>query len=140
MTAATNSRRNPDVEGRGIPAQTGIDPQSLENRMCNDYRLKVEVAAILEDFADLKITVRFSEGMPNIQARDDIKITDTAPIVRMLAGETHPNRGACRPGRGSHRRDDQGTRIEAGHCTIISMDLPRPRGAATPASARRGNT
>ena len=55
--------------------------------MCNDYRLKVETAAILEDFADLKIKIRCSEGAPNIEARDDIKITDIAPIVRTMDGE-----------------------------------------------------
>jgi putative SOS response-associated peptidase YedK len=55
--------------------------------VCNDYRLTVEGAAILEDFSDLKIKIRFSEGTPNIQARDDIKITDTAPIVRTVDGE-----------------------------------------------------
>lgn len=55
--------------------------------MCNDYRLEVEAAAIFEDFADLKIKIRFSEGTPNIQARQDIKITDTAPIVRTVEGE-----------------------------------------------------
>jgi len=58
--------------------------------MYNDYRLKVEVAAILEDFADLRIRIRFSEGMPNIEARDDIKITDTAPIVRAIDGSGAP--------------------------------------------------
>lgn len=55
--------------------------------MCNDYRLEVETAAIFEDFADLKIKIRFSEGAPNIQARQDIKITDVAPIVRTVDGE-----------------------------------------------------
>ena len=55
--------------------------------MCNDYRLEVEAAAIFEDFADLKIKICFSEGTPNIQARQDIKITDTAPIVRTVEGE-----------------------------------------------------
>jgi len=59
--------------------------------MCNDYRLDVATAKIFEDFADLKIKIRFSEGAPNIQAREDIKITDTAPIVRMIDGE--PNAG-----------------------------------------------
>ena len=49
--------------------------------MCNDYRLEVETSKIFEDFADLKIKIRFSEGAPNIEARQDIKITDTAPIV-----------------------------------------------------------
>lgn len=54
--------------------------------MCNDYRLKVDVASILEDFADLKIKIRFGEGAPNIEARDDIKITDVGPIIRTVDG------------------------------------------------------
>jgi putative SOS response-associated peptidase YedK len=52
--------------------------------MCNDYRLEVDAATIAEDFADLKIKIEFSEGVPNIEARSDIKITDIAPIVRTL--------------------------------------------------------
>jgi putative SOS response-associated peptidase YedK len=56
--------------------------------MCNDYRLMVDVASIVEDFADLKIKIRFSEGPPNIQAREDIKITDVAPIIRLVEGAT----------------------------------------------------
>ncbi|MBN9244893.1 MAG: SOS response-associated peptidase [Mesorhizobium sp.] len=55
--------------------------------MCNDYRLKVDISSIIEEFADLKIKIRFSEGRPNIEARDDIKITDIAPILRTVEGE-----------------------------------------------------
>ena len=54
--------------------------------MCNDYRLLVDAASIAEDFADLKITIRFSEGVPNLEAREDIRITDPAPIVRTIEG------------------------------------------------------
>ncbi|RWI36068.1 SOS response-associated peptidase [Mesorhizobium sp.] len=54
--------------------------------MCNDYRLTVDVASIGEDFADLKIKIRFGEGAPNIEAREDIKITDVAPIIRTIEG------------------------------------------------------
>lgn len=54
--------------------------------MCNDYRLMVDVASIVEDFADLKIKIRFGEGTPNIEAREDIKITDMGPIVRTVEG------------------------------------------------------
>ena len=54
--------------------------------MCNDYRLMVDVASIVEDFADLKIKIRFGEGTPNIEAREDIKITDMGPIVRRVEG------------------------------------------------------
>ncbi|RWJ00045.1 SOS response-associated peptidase [Mesorhizobium sp.] len=55
--------------------------------MCNDYRLHVDVASIVEDFADLKIKIRFSEGRPNLEARDDVKITDVGPIIRTVEGE-----------------------------------------------------
>lgn len=54
--------------------------------MCNDYRLKVELASIIEQFADLKIRIRFNEGAPNLEPRDDIKITDFGPIVRAIDG------------------------------------------------------
>lgn len=54
--------------------------------MCNDYRLMADVASIVEDFADLKIKIRFDEGAPNIQAREDIKITDVGPIIRTVEG------------------------------------------------------
>lgn len=54
--------------------------------MCNDYRLHVDLASIVEDFAELKIKIRFSEGRTNIEARDDIKITDVAPIIRSVEG------------------------------------------------------
>jgi hypothetical protein len=36
--------------------------------MCNDYRLRMDISSIIEEFADLKIKIRFSEGRPNIDA------------------------------------------------------------------------
>lgn len=50
--------------------------------MCNDYRLNVDLDTIAGDFSDLRIRIDFPEGRPNIQARDDVRITDIAPIVR----------------------------------------------------------
>jgi len=55
--------------------------------MCNDYRLKVDIASIVEDFEDLKIKIKMPEGKPNVPARDDIRMTDMAPIVRSVEGE-----------------------------------------------------
>jgi len=54
--------------------------------MCNDYRLEVDIATITEDFADLKIKIKVPEGTPNVAAREDIKISDIAPIVRSGEG------------------------------------------------------
>lgn len=95
--------------------------------MCNDYRLKIELAAIIEDFADLKIKIRFSEGMPNIEVRDDIKITDTAPIVRAIDG----GRGADdlvqrrwswpgQNGRPVYNFRSEGRELTTGRCLIIA--------------------
>jgi putative SOS response-associated peptidase YedK len=50
--------------------------------MCNDYRVKVDIEAIRQDFSDLRINIRFPEGIPNMEPRDDVRITDKAPIVR----------------------------------------------------------
>ena len=95
--------------------------------MCNDYRLEVETAAIFQDFADLKIKIRFSEGAPNIQARQDIKITDTAPIVRMIDGE--PNAGDLvqrrwswpgQNGRPVYNFRSDGREFNAGRCLIVA--------------------
>ena len=55
--------------------------------MCNAYRLVTNAATLFEGFSHTRIKIRFSEGAPNIQAREDIKITDFAPIVRAVEGE-----------------------------------------------------
>ena len=55
--------------------------------MCNDYRSRVELDTIKQDFSDIKIRIRFPEGLPNLQPRDDIRITDTGPIVRAAPDE-----------------------------------------------------
>src|ERR1700722_2610125 len=55
--------------------------------MCNAYRLVTDAATLFEGFSQTRIKIRFSEGAPNIQAREDIKITDSAPIVRAVDGE-----------------------------------------------------
>lgn len=46
----------------------------------------VDAASIAKDFADLKIKIRFGEGIPNLEAPEDIKITDPGPIVRTIDG------------------------------------------------------
>jgi hypothetical protein len=51
--------------------------------MCNDYRLHVGAGTIADDFSNIKIKIRFPEGTPNIEPRDDIKITDTAPTSEL---------------------------------------------------------
>lgn len=67
----------------------GIDrpfPQPHETAMCNNYRLMMDVTSIVEELADLNIEISFGDGAPNIAAREDIKITEMAPIVRSITG------------------------------------------------------
>jgi putative SOS response-associated peptidase YedK len=54
--------------------------------VCNDYRLEVPIASILEDFDDLEIKIDLPEGTPNVAAREDIKISDIAPIIKGFEG------------------------------------------------------
>jgi putative SOS response-associated peptidase YedK len=95
--------------------------------MCNDYRLRVDATEILEEFADLRIRIRFSEGAPNIQARDDIKITDTAPVVRTVDGERSAGDLVQRrwswPGpnrRPVYNFRSEGREFTSGRCLIIA--------------------
>ena len=50
--------------------------------MCNDYRARVDLDTIRQDFSEIRIRIRFPEGAPNLQPRDDVRITDTGAIVR----------------------------------------------------------
>lgn len=52
--------------------------------MCNAYRLEVGIASILKDFDDLEINIETPEGVPADDPREDVKMTDVAPIVRAV--------------------------------------------------------
>lgn len=54
--------------------------------MCNDYRLEVDIASIAEDFSDLRMKIEFSEGIPNVAPRTDIKIADLGVVLRTASG------------------------------------------------------
>jgi putative SOS response-associated peptidase YedK len=102
-------------------------PTTPCNRMCNDYRLRVDAAAIGQDFSDLKIKIRFPEGVPNVPARDDIKISDTAPIVRSAeegrsAGEMVNRRWAWPDpsGKPVYNFRADGREFKSGRCLILT--------------------
>jgi putative SOS response-associated peptidase YedK len=54
--------------------------------MCNDYREKRALDALDKLNARAHLRTVYPEGRPNLQPRDDIRITDRAPIFR-AAGE-----------------------------------------------------
>lgn len=94
--------------------------------MCNDYRLEVEIASIIEDFNDLEIAIETPEGIPNVAPRADIKITDTAPIVRSAAsrmGGALVQRRWSWPGPNKkpvYNFRSEGREFTSGRCLIIA--------------------
>ncbi len=55
--------------------------------MCNEHRRAVALGEIADDFAQLRIPLRFPEGAPNLQALDSIRITDPTAIIRASGEE-----------------------------------------------------
>ena len=50
--------------------------------VCNDIRNTIPTRAIEEAFSQLRIKLVFPTGIPNLEPREDIRITDTAPVIR----------------------------------------------------------
>jgi putative SOS response-associated peptidase YedK len=50
--------------------------------MCNEVRRQIALGQIRDDFLQLRIPLRFPEGLPNLASLESIRITDPAAIVR----------------------------------------------------------
>lgn len=50
--------------------------------MCNDYGHHVSISQYIEAFSDIKLPLTFPTGAPNLEPRDDIWPTETAPVIR----------------------------------------------------------
>ncbi|HEX2764871.1 MAG TPA: SOS response-associated peptidase [Allosphingosinicella sp.] len=92
--------------------------------MCNDYRSRVDLQTIGQEFNQLRIPLRFPEGMPNLEPRDDIRITDRAPILRWNgdAAELVQRRWSW-PGPGGkpvYNFRSDGRAFGAGRCLIVA--------------------
>lgn len=98
--------------------------------MCNNYRSRVELGTIGQEFNQLRIPLRFPEGLPNLEPREDIRITDRAPIVRWSAS-TGGDDGSAEllqrrwswPGRGGkpvYNFRGEGREFRSGRCLIVA--------------------
>lgn len=106
--------------------------------MCNDYRLLTDIASIIEELEGLGIKVHLPEGAPNVGAREDIKISDTAPIIRSVesrrnAGELINRRWSWpgQNGRPVYNFRSEGREFNSGRCLILADGFyeftdPRP--------------
>ena len=50
--------------------------------MCNDYGNHIPYDDYLQAFSETRIPVRFPKAAPNLEPRDDIWPTETAPVIR----------------------------------------------------------
>jgi putative SOS response-associated peptidase YedK len=94
--------------------------------MCNLYSNKVSPDAIALAFEQLRIPLRFPDGMPNLEPRDEIKITDRAAIVRWNSGEAAAELVQRRwswPGPGGrpvYNFRSDGREFGSGRCLIVT--------------------
>jgi putative SOS response-associated peptidase YedK len=90
--------------------------------MCNDFRNKLDIADLEAAFRQLDIPLSFPEGLPNIEPRNDIRITDRAPIVRLgPAGAELVQRRWSWPGPGGkpvYNFRGEGREFGSGRCLI----------------------
>src|SRR5436305_5908987 len=90
--------------------------------MCSDYRLLERVPAEM-----LFPTLLHPEGIPNFEPREDIRITDRAPILRAATGESGAvellQRRWCWPGPGGkpvYNFRSEGREFPRGRCVILA--------------------
>jgi putative SOS response-associated peptidase YedK len=53
--------------------------------MCNEAARRIALGEVRDDFAQLRIPLRFPESLPNLAPTDSIRITDRTLIVRTAA-------------------------------------------------------
>ena len=91
--------------------------------MCNEVARRIALNIIREDFNELKIPLRFPEGLPNLGDAPSIRITDTSAIVRTDAtgdAELVMRRWSWPgpTGKPVYNFRSDGRRIDAGRCLI----------------------
>lgn len=57
--------------------------------MCNEVARRIELGLIRQDFAELRIPLRFSEGVPNMAPLPSVRITDRTVIIRAARDAAH---------------------------------------------------
>jgi putative SOS response-associated peptidase YedK len=49
--------------------------------MCNEFRLKLPLDTLVDEFSQLSIPIHWAGGAPNLEPRDSIRPTDPAPVI-----------------------------------------------------------
>ncbi len=109
--------------------------------MCNDFGNNVPYTAYLEAFSQIRAPVVFPTAAPNVEPRDDIWPTDTAPVVRQLEDGTNEFtqlRWGFSPGRPKAAPvinfRSEGRRFPKGRCLVPASHFFEFTGTKSPKS------
>lgn len=111
--------------------------------MCNDYRSHVERAQVEGFFGALGIRLLYPEGVPNFEPRDDIRITDRAPIVRAGPEPGTVELVQCRwswpgpTGKPVYNFRSDGRKLDRGRCLILADGFYEFTAPGDPKSKRK---
>lgn len=75
---------------RRLPAALALDRAAVRATlpaMCNEAYRRIQIGQLREDWAQVRIPLRFPEGIPNFAPLDSIRITDRVEIVRPAADD-----------------------------------------------------
>lgn len=106
--------------------------------MCNDYGNRVPYSDYLQAFREIRVPVRWPADAPNLEPRDDIWPTDTAPVVRAMPEgiEFAQLRWGFPPGRPRAgpiiNFRSEGRRFPAGRCLVPASHFYEFIGAKSP--------
>src|SRR5438552_17524282 len=68
---------------RVLTNQRGLLVCGRSSEMCNDFGNRVSYAQYVDGFSQLKLPVRFNPARPNLEPRDEIWPTETAPVLQV---------------------------------------------------------
>jgi putative SOS response-associated peptidase YedK len=109
--------------------------------MCNLYRNRVDLSALIDLFGRLGMPLAFPDGLPNLEPRDEVRITERAPIVRRGedAAELVQRRWSW-PGPGGkpvYNFRSEGREFGSGRCLIVTDGFYEFTTPATPRADKR---
>ena len=95
--------------------------------MCNESARRIAIGQIREDWSQLRIPLRFPEGVPNLAALDSIRITDPNAIIRASAEALGEAELVVRRwswpganGRPVYNYRSEGREFPAGRCLVVA--------------------
>ncbi len=112
--------------------------------MCNETRRRIALGQVRDDFSEVRIPLRFPEGLPNLAAEDSIRITDPNAIVRAAADAPGEAELVMRrwswPAPGgrpvyNYRADDR--QLDKGRCLVVTDGFYEFTAPTDPAKKRK---